>query len=384
MTCAVLVFHIHQPFRLASGRFFDPPETWFDAALDATIMQRVAQRAYLPALQTIKTMLRQHPEFQVAFCVSGVALEQLGLYAPEVTSHLRDLAQHPQVEFLVTPYYNSFASLYSFAEFQYQVQRHQQVLADLLECTTTTFMNSQLLYSDQVAAEVAKLGFRTLVGEAHPGVPEWGPRYVNLAAGTPVRLLLRQKEISEYMGFGFTDTDWRQWPRTPDRLAARIKEVGPVCPIVVDLGVYGEHQRENSGILDFLQGFPMAFKAVQGTFYTPARAGQYFQPLREVHMLQPAVMTEPAYLETFLGNGMQRSLAQAIYELELPVKHCGSEELLTAWRKLTASDHLFYMAAGKEVDAEAHRYFSPYQSPYDAYLNLAQVTDALRNAIAHV
>jgi len=53
-------------------------------------------------------------------------------------------------------------------------------------------------------------------------------------------------------------------------------------------------------------------------------------------------------------------------------------DLLAAWRKLTTSDHVYYVATKHHSDAEVHEYFSPYDSPHAAFVTVMTAVDHLR------
>ena len=86
-------FQIHQPFRLKRYRFFDigNDHYYYDDFQNEEIIHRIAEQCYLPANRTILEMIKTSGgKFKVAFSISGVALEQMEIYTPEVIDRLRN------------------------------------------------------------------------------------------------------------------------------------------------------------------------------------------------------------------------------------------------------------------------------------------------------
>jgi alpha-amylase/alpha-mannosidase (GH57 family) len=140
-----LHFEVHQPFRLKRYRFFDlgRDHYYYDDYANESIMQRVASRCYLPANEILLDLIARHKgKFRVAFSISGLAIDQFRLYAPEVIDSFRELAATGAVEFLAETNSHSLASLKSREEFDAhgkdgrtvwsQTDSHQEHRNDLL------------------------------------------------------------------------------------------------------------------------------------------------------------------------------------------------------------------------------------------------------------
>jgi len=62
-----------------------------------------------------------------------------------------------------------------------------------------------------------------------------------------------------------------------------------------------------------------------------------------------------------------------LYSVAPVMRNCTDKELLSDWNKLQTCDHFYYMSTKLEHGVYAHQYFSPYSSPYDAFMNYMNV-----------
>jgi alpha-amylase len=74
-----------------------------------------------------------------------------------------------------------------------------------------------------------------------------------------------------------------------------------------------------------------------------------------------------------LGNELQNEAFEKLYSLEKGVLAAKDEELLADFRKLQESDHFYYMCTKFFSDGAVHKYFNPYDTPYEAFINYMNV-----------
>jgi alpha-amylase len=203
-----------------------------------------------------------------------------------------------------------------------------------------------------------------------------------------VKLLLKHYRLSDDIAFRFSDRNWKEWPLTAERFAEWVNQIngdGYLCNLFMDYETLGEHQWADTGIFEFLDALPEKVFDVspgQNDFVTPSEAVDRYTPVGEYDVPETISWADTERdLSAWMGNAMQENAAQELYRLAEPVKAryvAGDEHILEDWRKLTTSDHLYYMCTKFWADGDVHKYFSPYDSPYDAYINFMNVLDNLR------
>jgi len=384
MASVCLYFQVHQPFRLRRYSVFDLDSNYFDDHRNADICRKVATKCYLPANQCILDLIQRHGgRFRVAYSLTGVVLEQFETYAPQVIESFQRLAATGCVEFLAETYYHSLAFLYSREEFNAQVALHQAKIRALFGCQATTFRNTELIYNNEVAQAAQQLGFAAILAEGADHVLGYkSPNQVYRAVGLPIRVLLKNYKLSDDIAFRFSNRAWVEWPLTPEKYVTWINREannGAVVNLFMDYETFGEHQWADTGILEFLAKMPdEVLRGGSHSFKTPGELSTQQEPEDEFNCpyLISWADTERD-LSAWLGNAMQSNALQELYALEDAVKTKGDERLLADWRRLQTADHFYYMCTKYFADGEVHRYFNPYESPYDSYINFMNVLDNL-------
>ena len=406
MPTVCLYFQIHQPFRLRKYSAFDADAHYFDDAMNAQLVRRIAERCYIPMNRLLLDLIRAHGgRFRLALSITGTALEQFESYAPEVLQGLHALALTRCVEFLGETFYHSLASLHSETEFRAQVELHCRMIRRLFGQTPTVFRNTELIYSNRIAALAADLGFRGILAEG------WEPALNNRSAafiyrtmggralddragpgsqgesdaegGEPERmlyLLLRNHRLSDAISYRFADPRAPEYPLREDKFAALVSQIGGrLCNLFMDYETFGEHQLESTGIFDFMRALPGKLLE-QNTFATPGELVGTDDIETAGELDVPSAISwadEARDLGAWMGNAMQQDALAQFYGLEEKVKARGDPRLLADWRKLSTSDHFYYMSTKEKADGGVHTYFRPYDSPYDAYINYMNVLDNL-------
>ena len=296
MRTICLYFQIHQPFRFRRYRFFDigNEHYYYDDYLNESIMQKVADRCYLPANRLMLDLIRKHEgKFRVTFSISGIALDQFELYAPEVISSFRELAETGQVEFLDETYAHSLISLKDREEFLSQVKQHQEKMKDLFDYEPVVFRNTELIYSDEIGALVAEMGYKGILTEGAKHVLGWkSPNYLYANSINPkLKVLLKNFKLSDDIAFRFSNKTWSEYPLTTEKFVRWLNKTpknDETINLFMDYETFGEHHWKETGILDFLKSFPAAvFKNSKFTFSTPSQLIEELQPVSVVNVLIP-------------------------------------------------------------------------------------------------
>lgn len=378
-----LYFQVHQPNRLRLYRFFDigKDSHYYDDFANRTILRRVAQRCYLPMNALLLEMIEAHKgAFKVAFSISGSALEQFDRYAPEVIDSFRKLAATGCVEFLSETYYHSLASLSSEAEFKHQVLKHKAAIEHYFGVTPKAFRNTELIYSDAIGEMVYEMGFKTMLTEGAKHVLGWkSPNYVYSCAFAPsLKLLLKNSSLSDDIAFRFSDRTWADWPLTGDKYLAWIKasaQNDEIVNLFMDYETFGEHQKAQSGIFDFMKFFPeVVLNDGEFEFVTPSQATKKHRPVGDLDVPDPISWAdEERDVTAWLGNELQNDAFGKINEQAEKLALLNDESLWADFGHLQESDHFYYMCTKFFSDGAVHKYFNPYDTPYEAFINYMNV-----------
>jgi alpha-amylase len=383
-------FQVHQPYRLRDFGFrrIGQQDQYFDDEKNAAIMRKVAQKCYLPANRTMLDLIRRHEgRFRISYSISGVAIDQMREYAPEVLDSFIELANTGCVEFLGETYYHSLSSVYDLDEFREQVAMHSRAIEQLFGQRPRVFRNTELVYSDRIGQAVADMGFSAMLAEGADDILDWrSPNYVYRVRDRDMRLLLKNYRLSDDIAFRFSNRGWQDYPLTADKFASwvhKISGAGEVVNLFMDYETFGEHQWQETGIFDFLQHMPdKVMQHPDWDFATPSEVVGRYQPVSEMSFGRLVSWADTERdLTAWQGNNMQkRSLAQA-HALAQAVKARNNPALLDTWRRLLTSDHAYYMCTKWFADGDVHAYFSPYESPYEAFLTYTNVISDFRNHV---
>ena len=379
-------FQVHQPFRFRRYRFFDigNDHYYYDDYTNESVLNKVAQKCYLPANNLLLKLLKKHKgKFKVTFSISGVAIDQFKLYAPEVLESFQELAKTGQVEFLSETYSHSLASLLKDDmgrdEFKAQVKRHAETIEELFGQKPQVFRNTELIYSDEMGAMVYDMGYKGMLAEGAKHVLGWkSPNYLYANAINPrMKVLLKNFTLSDDIAFRFGNKDWNEYPLTAAKYVSWIKDLNPkeeLINLFLDYETFGEHQWEDTGIFDFLEDIPEEALAAGLGFITPSEAVKKLQPVSAIHVPYPTSWAdEERDLTAWLGNEMQNEAFNKLYSLLPKIKKCTVDDLLKDWDYLQVSDHFYYMSTKFFSDGEVHAYFNPYETPYEAFMNYMNV-----------
>ncbi|MBO6045008.1 MAG: glycoside hydrolase family 57 protein [Bacteroidales bacterium] len=379
-----LYFQVHQPTRLRLYRFFDigKDSHYYDDFANRTILKRIAQKCYLPMNELLLEAIKESKgAFKVAFSITGSALEQFDRYAPEVIDSFRRLAETGSVEFLGETYYHSLASLASHSEFEHQVLKHQAAIEQYFGVKPVSFRNTELVYSDAIGQAVYDLGYKTMLTEGARHIMGWkSPNFIYSDDIQPkLKLLLRNYQLSDDIAFRFSNQNWEDWPLTAEKyldwLKAAVADGGDIINLFMDYETFGEHQSAQSGIFDFMRALPKAVIA-DGTFefVTPARAARKHKAVDGLSVPEAISWAdEERDVTAWLGNELQNDAFSKLYGLTEKLSILNDPVLWSDFGHLQESDHLYYMCTKFFSDGEVHKYFNPYDTPYEAFINYMNV-----------
>ncbi|MBO7545040.1 MAG: glycoside hydrolase family 57 protein [Bacteroidales bacterium] len=376
-----LYFQVHQPTRLRQYRFFDigKDSHYYDDFANRSILRRIATKCYLPMNQLLLEAIKKNGgKFKVAFSISGSAMEQFERYAPDVVDSFRALAASGCVEFLSETYYHSLASLNSPSEFEHQVLKHKAAVERLFGVTPKTFRNTELIYSNDIGKAVSKLGFKTMLTEGAKHILGWrSPNFIyNGETARSMKLLLRNAPLSDDIAFRFSNREWADWPLTTDKYLSWLKQAdGELINLFMDYETFGEHQSADSGIFDFMGYLPEAVIS-DGTFefVTPSEAASKHKSVSSLDVPDAISWAdEERDLSAWLGNELQQEACQKVYAMTEKLSIVNDEELWADFGHLQESDHFYYMCTKFFSDGEVHKYFNPYDTPYEAFINFMNV-----------
>ena len=378
-----LYFQVHQPARLRLYRFFDigKDSHYYDDFANRTILRRVAQKCYLPMNALLLELIEANKgAFKVAFSISGTVLEQFDRYAPEVLESFRKLAQTGHVEFLSETYYHSLAALASEAEFKHQVLKHKEAIEHYFGVTPKAFRNTELIYSDAIGEMVYEMGFKTMLTEGAKHVLGWkSPNFVYTGAQAPgLKLLLKNSGLSDDIAFRFSDRTWSDWPLTSEKYLSWVKAAAQnedIVNLFMDYETFGEHQKAASGIFEFMRALPAAVIADgEFEFVTPSQAVKKHRPVGELDVFDPISWAdEERDVTAWLGNELQNDAFNKLYDQTEKLGLLNDEALWADFGHLQESDHFYYMCTKFFSDGAVHKYFNPYDTPYEAFINYMNV-----------
>lgn len=378
-----LYLHVHQPFRLREFSIFDagyPESNYWSPQYDAPtsnerIIHKVAQKSYRPTNALLKELLARHPHFSLSLSITGTLIEQLEMWAPDVLQDFKDLVATGRVEIVGETYHHSLAFFYSQEEFAYQVELHRQKIEQTFGVTPTVLRNTELSYNNDIAYWADQAGYKGIITEGVDSVLDWrSPNFMYRPAYTKqIRLLLKNYKLSDDIAFRFSNQDWAEWPLTASKYAHWLNALPKneqLINLFMDYETFGEHQWEDHGIFDFMRHLPAEFLHTKGNrFMTLSQAVDHFEPVGTLDIPYTITWADTERdLTAWLGNALQTESIQALYNLQDDILATKDQALINDWRRLQTSDHFYYMCTKWFNDGDVHAYFSPYQSPYDAFM----------------
>ncbi len=387
----VLYLHAHQPYRLRHYTIFDitNQHNYFDTDdsngnSNRRVIEKVAAKSYLPTNQKLIELLERYPDFKVNLSITGVLLWQLENWAPETLKSFQDLVATGRVEIATETFYHSLAFFYDRPEFEHQVQIHRDKIKELFGQEPTVLRNTELAYNNEFGVWAEEHGYKGVLAEGWDPILGWrSPNFMYSPKGTTnTKLMLKNYKLSDDIAFRFGDKDWKEWPLTADKFAHWLSETEPadIFNLFMDYETFGEHQWEDKGIFDFLEHLPEQWlNNPEHTFMNFSEALDTYDAKEEIDMPYTVTWADTERdLTAWLGNSMQQQAIGSLYKLGDKILSTNDLQLIDDWRRLQTSDHFYYMCTKWFNDGDVHAYFSPYSSPYDAFINYMNAYQDLR------
>lgn len=407
-------FQLHQPFRISNYTIFDinTKKEYFTGPVTGTnqeLFNRIADKCYLPMAET---MLNMSNEFGVHWSVSmsGTWIDQAEKYRPDVILAFEKLVKTGCLEILGETYYHSLASLKSKREFAEQVHMHSKKIRSTFALIPQVFRNTELIYNNDIANFVFEMGFDGMIAEGW-NMGDKSPNYLykarkhvlpksekdiieyifhRMRKPKELKVLLRNYQLTDDIGFRFSNKEWAEWPLTSEKYLGWLDSTeGEIVNLFMDFETFGEHQWHDTGIFDFMYHLGRITHE-KYDWVTVSEAMKDLEPKDEIdfhNVVSWADMERD--LSAWCGNKMQQNALDDIFQLEEKVKEAtlylrktpDKKNLMDTWRKLQTSDHFYYMSTKYWNDGDVHKYFSPYESPYQAFMVYMNVLQDFRRKL---
>ena len=387
----ILYLHAHQPYRLRHYTVFDSGvnHDYFNSpksskANNEEVLLKVAHKSYIPTNKLLMKLIKENPNFKLNLSITGTLIDQLKEFSPEVLESFKDLVATGSVEIVGETYQHSLAFFYSRNEFENQVKMHEKLIKETFHKIPRVFRNTELSYNNELARWADDKGYNAIITEGWDPILDWrSPNYVYRPTGTTnIKLLMKNYKLSDDIAFRFGNREWNEHPLTAEKYSHWISEDSNATNInlFMDYETFGEHQWKESGIFDFLERFPAEWlKNKEHTFMTISQAVRHFNPVDEIDVPNTITWADTERdLSAWIGNSMQSNAIKALYAIEKKVIKSKDISIIKDWRLLQISDHFYYMCTKYFNDGDIHAYFSPYDNPYEAFMNFMNVFNDLK------
>ncbi len=383
-------FEVHQPFRLNHFSVFnigntkDIHSTYFDKNLNQKIFEKVANKCYLPTNNLLLELIRKYDgRFRISYSLTGTFVEYCENYKPELLDSFKELFKTGAVDLIEETYFHSLSALYDeMDEFEDQIKMHRQMIRRIFNYKPKVFRNTEAIYDNRIAKKISDLGYKGILTEGAEKILGWrSPNFVYKAVNANLKVLLRNYKLSDDVGFRFSARNWPGFPLTADKYANWMSNsYGDVINLFMDYETFGEHQWVETGIFEFLKHLPgEVLKHDSLDFATVSEAVERYNSVGEVD--SPWAISwadEDRNVSTWLGNNMQIACFNELKDIGRKLKRRGDRDLLYIWRLLQTSDHLYYISTKGFEDGNVHAYFSPYDIPYDGFINYMNILQDLK------
>jgi len=369
------------------GKNNDPLSTYFNHDLNKNIFEKVARKCYLPTNNLLLDLINKYDgEFRISFSLTGTFIEYCRQYLPDVLESFIELFKTGAVDMIEETYYHSLASLYDeLDEFEEQVKMHNQIINELFNYKPRVFRNTEAIYDNRIAKKIAEMGYKGIITEGTEKILGWrSPNYLYKPVNTDLKILLRNYTLSDDVGFRFSARLWPGYPLTAEKYASWIAHCeGDIVNLFMDYETFGEHHWTETGIFDFLKHFPgEVLKHEHLDFVTVSEAVEKYEPVGEIDVPWAISWADADRdVSTWLGNDMQIACFNELKEIGRKLREKKDPVLLHTWRMLQTSDHLYYVSTKGLSDGDVHAYFSPYDTPYEGFINYMNILQDLKQKI---
>ncbi len=383
MRSICLLFQVHQPFRYRRYRFFEigTNHYYYDDYTNESLLRKVASQSYLPTNKHLLELIKEYgTRFKVSFLISGTALDQFELYAPDVLESFQKLAKTGSVEFLAEPYSHTLASLNNKEIFTEQVKLHSEKIKQYFGKKPSVFCNSELIYNNEIGEWVAEMGYKAVVTEGAKHILGWkSPNYIYFNAINPrLKILMKNSSLSEDIAYQFSNKHWSEFPITADKFANWINQFDSkeqVVNLFMNYETFGHIHTKESGIFEFLKAMPSkVLKHSNLEFSTPSEIVDKTQPIAPLFIPHPISWSDEAKdISAWMGNELQNEAFNKLFLLHDKVKSNSDEKIQIDWKYLQTSDHLYHMCTKFFSHPKSMSLHNPYNTPYDAFINYMNI-----------
>jgi len=395
MPSVCFYFEVHQPVRLSRFSVFniggvqDPYNSYFDHKKNRAIFEKVASKCYIPTNKLLLDLINKYDgRFRVSFSLTGTFVEYCELFMPWVLESFQDLFDTGAVDLIEETYFHSLSSLYDdLDEFEDQVKMHRDMIYRIFHYKPKVFRNTEAIFDNRIAKKVSDMGYKGIITEGADKILDWrSPNYLYKPVNIDIKVLMRNYMLSDDVGFRFSARGWSGYPLTSDKYAKWMADSpGDVINLFMDYETFGEHQWADTGIFEFLEHLPgEVLKYDNLDFVTVSEAVNRYDVKGEIDVPWAISWADADRdVSTWLGNNMQISCFNELKDIGRILREKKDEELLYVWRLLQTSDHLYYMSTKGFEDGAVHAYFSPYEVPYDAFINYMNILQDLKQRAMH-
>jgi alpha-amylase len=393
MPSICLYFEVHQPLRLNHFTVFNigaeqkSSSDYFNNKLNRDIFEKVAKKCYLPTNNVLYNLINKYDgKFRVSFSLTGTFIEYCEQFMPEVLDSFKALFATGAVDIIDETYYHSLSSLYDdLNEFTDQIKMHQKKIYTLFKYKPKIFRNTEIIYDNRIAKKIATLGYKGIIAEGANNILRGrSPNYIYKPVNADLKVLLRNYKLSDDIGFRFSTRNWPEYPLTADKYARWLAGCeGDLINLFLDYETFGEHQWTETGIFDFLNYLPEKVLTYNNLdFVTVREAVERYNIVGEIDAARAISWAdEDRDVSTWLGNDMQIACFNELKDIGRYIRPFGNKNLLTTWRRLQTSDHLYYCSTKGLADGAVHAYFSPYDNPYEGFINFMNILQDFKQKI---
>ncbi|MBN2065430.1 MAG: glycoside hydrolase family 57 protein [Candidatus Thermoplasmatota archaeon] len=393
MPSVCLYFEVHQPMRLNRfsvfniGKTKDAFGTYFNDEVNRWIFEKVAKKCYLPTNKLLLDLVKKFDgQFRISFSLTGTFVEYCERYLPQLLESFQELFATGSVDFIEETYFHSLSSLYDdLDEFEEQVTMHRHMIKRLFNYQPTVFRNTEAIFDNRIAKKIAEMGYRGIITEGTEKILGWrSSNYLYKPVNADIKVLLRNYKLSDDIGFRFSAREWPGFPLTADKYAHWMSQCeGDVINLFIDYETFGEHQWIETGIFDFLSQLPWEVLQKNNLdFVTVGEAVNRYNVVGDVDVPWAVSWADADRdVSTWLGNNMQMACFNELKDIGKKIRQTGDPDLLRVWRFLQTSDHLYYLSTKGFEDGDVHAYFSPYDAPYEGFINYMNILQDLKQQI---
>jgi alpha-amylase len=265
---------------------------------------------------------------------------------------------------------------------------HSELIQKEFHYTPTVFRNTELIFSNHIAWLAGEMGFKGMLLEGAERILDWrNPNFVYQAKYYQnLKLLLKNYKLSDDIAFRFSERGWQEYPLTTEKFSTWVHAtagVGEVVNLFMDFETFGEHQWEDSGIFEFLRHLPgEIYKHPDFEFCKVSEAIEKYSAVGDIDTVEPVSWADiERDLSAWLGNSIQNEAFHSLYSLQERVYNTKDVGILDEFRRLQTSDHFYYMCTKYFNDGDVHKYFNPFDSPYDAYIYFMNILQDFRQRL---